>query len=175
MRKNISLILSFLLIFLSVYPSFVFSQYQTVDPKSLAQLSYEDAIKMREKGQLLEAERLIYESLDEFPESRDYQFELSNIYAAYHDGLIKTKKKLEAEQMLWKVVRVLETTVMLDPSFIPAQYNLAVVYKRLAEYERARERMRKVIQQAKEQGQASVEFNALLQMGAIYQEQGFFL
>lgn len=146
----------------------------TATPEDYAQSSYEQAIRLRGEGQLIEAERLIHEALSEFPENQYYQFELSNVYAAKHDVLQRRRRNSEAREMLRAVAVALEQAVMLDESYVPAQYNLGVVYKRLGEYERAREKMRSLIAYAESSGQPNVVVNAWLQIGSIYEEQGFF-
>lgn len=146
----------------------------TASPEDYAAASYQQAMRLRSEGRLIEAERLIHEALSEFPENQYYQFELSNVYAAKHDELQRKRRYSEARKMLQAVAIALEQAVMLDESYVPAQYNLAVTYKRLGEYERAREKMRTLLAYAAENDMPGVSMNAWLQIGSIYEEQGFF-
>lgn len=136
--------------------------------------AYQKAVELREAGRLDEAESILSDALHLKPESAGYHFELANIYAARHD-LTRTKKETdETRGMLDRVARELEQAVMLDPSFVPAKFNLGVTYKRLARYEKAREILREVADEAHGRNDPGVEFSAVMQLGAAYEEQGFY-
>lgn len=139
-----------------------------------AEEAYRKALELRAAGRLTEAEGLFTEALHKNPQNAAYHFELANLYAAKHDEFRSTKAGSQAGFMLERVASELEQTVMLDPSFLPAKFNLGVVYKRLGRFERAREVLREVMEEAKRRGESGVEFNTLMQIGAAYEEQGFY-
>jgi len=138
-----------------------------------AETAYQKALDLRAAGKLVEAESVLNEALHLNPENPAYHFELANIYAMYHDQM-QSGKADGSNRLLERVAYEFEQTIMLDPSFLPAKYNLGVTYKRLGRFERAREVLREVCEDARARGEGPTEFNALMQVGATYEEQGFF-
>jgi len=145
-------------------------------PSEGAREAFQNAVRLREQGKLLEAERQLVKALGQNPAHAYYQFELANLYAARHDRYRETELKEKAQRMLEKTARALEQAAMLDPEFLPAQYNLAVAYKRLGRYETARERFRQIMEKNPnaDPEQDYTRRNCLMQIGATYEEQGFF-
>lgn len=136
--------------------------------------AYSKAMALRAAGKLPEAESILNEALHLNPENPAYHFELANIYALYHDQMQSGKSGGGSNRLLERVAFELEQTIMLDPSFLPAKYNLGVTYKRLGRFERAREIFRDVGEDARLRQEPGTEFNALMQVGSTYEEQGFY-
>jgi len=123
---------------------------------------------LKDNGQLTEAEGQIKKALELEPANPDYHFELANVYAMRHDARIKSSRSDSADPILEQIARELEQAVMLRPDFLPAHYNLGVVYKKQGRYEKAREAFRSVLALNPKQ------LAARMQTGVTYEEQGFF-
>ena len=130
--------------------------------------AFEEAVGLKNNGQLLEAEKKFKEALQLEPANPDYHFELANVYAARFDILRKSRAEEKTKEMLALASDQLSQTVMLRPEHIPAHYNLGVLYKRAGRFEEAREQFKKVL------ALDPNSVNAIMQIGAVYEEQGFF-
>lgn len=133
-----------------------------------AAFHFDEGMKFKAAGQLDQAEENFQTATQMDPLKPEYHFELSNIYAMRYDRLQTAEADITVEGMLRSCMRELEQTLRLEPNFVPAIYNLGVVYKNLGEQERAREQFRKVLQKDPQQ------VNAFLQIGDTYATQGFF-
>ena len=122
---------------------------------------------MRE-GTLDESEEQFKEAIQLEPMNPEYHFELANLYALRHDELWNMKDDAGAFEKLRASARELEQAVMAKPGFLPAHFNLGVVYKKLAQYENARLQFKEVLKLDPSQTPA------MLQIGATYEEQGFY-
>lgn len=131
------------------------------------QAFYEEGLRFKNEGNLAEAERSFAKALELAPSNHESHFELANVYAERYDRLGSSKKASSAELLL-SAARELEQTVMLQPDFLAAHYNLGIVYKRLGRFEEAREEFKRVL----ELDPRSI--NAQMQIGSVYEEQGFF-
>ncbi len=138
-----------------------------------SQEAFQEAMVLKAEGRLVEAEGKLAEALQSEPGNPAYHFELANLYALQHDAYQEISRDRSAA-LLGRVAHELDQTLMLDPDFLPAQYNLAVTYKRLGEYERAREELRRLISKAEKKDDLGMKRNAVMQIGLVYQEQGFF-
>lgn len=137
------------------------------------QEAFQEAMVLKAEGRLVEAEGKLAEALQSEPGNPAYHFELANLYALQHDAYQEISRD-RSGALLGRVAHELDQTLMLDPDFLPAQYNLAVTYKRLGEYERAREELRRLITKAEKKNDLAMKRNAVMQIGLVYQEQGFF-
>lgn len=144
---------------------------QTTPP---AEIMVDRAVQLREQGQLQASEQVLVQALQEAPENAALHFEMANLYALYHDQYAGIRQNEKARVMLERAASELEHAVMLDPSSLPARYNLGVTHKRLGNYEKAREILRGVQEIAAQKGEPGVKFSTLMQIGSIYEEQGFF-
>ncbi len=136
--------------------------------------AYQEALALKNEGRLDEAEAKLKDAIQLDPGNPAYHFELANLYVAAHDASQNSSSAAQSRMLLENVARELDQTLMLDPHFLPAQFNLAITYKRLGYYERARDELRRVMEKADALGDANLKRNAMLQMGSVYEEQGFF-
>lgn len=126
---------------------------------------------------LEESRRLLVSALAFDPGNADYHFELSRVYGALYDESVPSqgKKKVGETKFLDMSQGQLEQVLMIRPNDLPAHYNLGVIYKRRGKMELARSAFQRVIQLAqKESLPSNVPASAWLQIGAVYEEQGFF-
>ena len=121
-----------------------------------------------QEGTLDESEEQFKEAIQLEPMNSEYRFELANLYAMRHDELWNMKDGAGALEKLKASKRELEQAVMTKPDFLPAHFNLGVVYKKLAQYENARAQFKEVLKLDLSQTPA------MLQIGATYEEQGFY-
>ncbi len=149
------------------------SETLSYDNMTPAQI-YQEALSLKNEGRLEEAEAKLNDAIQLDPGNPAYHFELANLYVAVHDTALNSISSEQSRQLMERVARELDQTLMLDPNFLPAQFNLAVAYKRLGYYERARDELRKVMEKADAAGDLNLKKNAMLQMGSVYEEQGFF-
>ena len=128
----------------------------------------ENAVRLRESGQIEKAEIEIKKALDFDPANFACRFELANIYAAQYDRMKSGGDENQSKERLEAASRELEQALMLQPGHLPARFNLGVVYKKQGRFEEARRHFREVMKLD------SNQINALMQIGATYEEQGFF-
>lgn len=149
---------------------FYFSNLAAAEtPAAVAgQEAFQEAMRLRGNGLLLEAENKMLEALQVNPGNPDFHFELANIYAARYDQWSKTPFHPAAQDLLNQAVHQLEQAVMIRPDNIPALFNLGIVYKKRAEYENARAQFQKVLELDPQ------SIASWMQIGAIYESQGFF-
>jgi tetratricopeptide (TPR) repeat protein len=131
------------------------------------QLAFQRGLELSREGRLDEAESQFKRALEENPSNADYHFELANVYAVQHDASLKSREPERAKNFMESAARELEQAVMIRPDFIPAHFNLGVVYKKLGKYEKARAEFKDVIRLNPQ------SIPAMLQIGEIYEEQGF--
>lgn len=150
----------FLIFNLTLFPSQAQARIQSP--------TFQEAMRLRAEGRLEEAERYLLRALEESPRDPDYHFELANLYAAHYDEWQDQPGHPEAQYFLKNAAHEFEQAVMLRPDFIPALFNLGVIYKKQSRFELAREKFRQVL----ENDPQSVQ--AWMQIGSTYEEQGFF-
>jgi tetratricopeptide (TPR) repeat protein len=121
--------------------------------EDVAQIHFFHALKAKEEGDYLEAERLFRRAVNLEPQNPDYHFELGNLYIE--------RKYLELAR------REFEQAVMIAPHHLAAHFNLGLVYRDRGLMSEARDEFRKVL----ELDPANTK--AQLQIGYTYQEQGF--
>lgn len=133
-------------------------------------------LRFDSQEQLEESRRLLVSALAFDPGNADYHFELSRVYGALYDESIPEGKKKTGETRLLDMSQgQLEQVLMIRPNDIPAHYNLGVIYKRRSKMELARTAFQRVIQLAqKDSAPSNVTASAWLQIGTVYEEQGFF-
>lgn len=119
-----------------------------------AQIYFYHALKSKQEGRPLMAERLFRKALDLEPQNPDFHFELGNLY-------------IERENITGARMQ-LEQTVMISPDHQPAHYNLGLVYRELGLMGEARDEFEKVLELD------PAHIKAQLQIGYTYQEEGFF-
>ncbi|MDP3920293.1 MAG: tetratricopeptide repeat protein [Candidatus Omnitrophota bacterium] len=156
---------AFLLFFLSpLLNPFAFS----AEPQLTDTIAYDRAIQLKAEGQFLESERMFYRAIELKPDNPYYHFELSNLYALRYDLLKQPSLDADGKQLMESSARELEQASMMHPSFLEAHYNLGVVYRRLGEFEKAREEFKQVLVLD------PTLAGPYMQMGEIYETQGFF-
>ena len=124
-------------------------------------------------AELFSLERELQQSLGKDPGNADLEYRLSNVYATLFDRT-RTQKGRQSTDWLMKSRDALEKTLMIRPNDKVAHYNLGVVNKRLGKMERAREELKKAIRLCDPQRDVYLMCSSWLQIGAIYEEQGFF-
>lgn len=118
-----------------------------------ARIHFAHALKAKEEGDLLEAERLLRKAIDLESHHADPHFELGNLLIL-KDGLREAQREFEQ-------------AIMIDPRHLASHYNLGLVDRELALMSEAREEFRQVLEIDPQQIQAQ------LQIGYTYQEEGF--
>lgn len=136
--------------------------------ESAPQQAFQKGLELRNEGRYEEAESQFKRALEEEPSNADYHFELANLYAVEYDGALHEKENLRGRQFLESSARELEQALMIRQDFIPAEFNLGVVYKKLARYEDARCLFKQVLQSDPN------SFQAMHQVAETYELQGFF-
>ncbi len=148
------------------------SSFEKMDPRAvLSELKFDNEEDLEESRRTLES------SLAFDPGNPDYHFELSRVYGALYDNSVRKDKKNPNAIFLSRSENELEQVLMIRPNDIPAHYNLGVIYKRRARTEKAREEFQRVLQFAKIEENhvaSTVVVSAWMQIGATYEDQGFF-
>lgn len=129
---------------------------------------FEQAMALSKEDKLLEAESFLLKALEKEPGNPDYHFELANLYAAHYDRLNQSRKDDKAQTFLELSANELEQTIMIKPDFVAAHFNLGVIYKKQKNFEKAREKFRKVLEMEPRSAEAWT------QIGMTYEDQGFF-
>ncbi|MBI4115253.1 MAG: tetratricopeptide repeat protein [Candidatus Omnitrophica bacterium] len=118
-----------------------------------AHVYFFQALKYKEEGRILAAERLFRRAIELEPENADFHFELGNLYVERNN---LPGAKIEYGQ-----------ATMITPNHIAAHYNLGLVYRELGEMGEARSEFRRVL----EIDPSNVK--AQLQIGYTYAAEGF--
>jgi tetratricopeptide (TPR) repeat protein len=123
--------------------------------------------------ELVGMERELKAKLGMEPGNADLYYRLSAVYATLFD---RTRKQKGNQSVEWLVKSrdALEKVLMMRPEDKVAHYNLGVVYKRLGQMERSREELRKAIRLCDPSEDAYLLCACWLQIGSVYEEQGFF-
>ncbi len=132
-----------------------------------AELYHREASRAFEENRLDDAEGLLKKAVEIDPKNYQYHFELSHLYAARFD---KTQKPSDpiARASYERAIQELKETQVLKKDFIPAFYNLGILYKNLERYEEARMEFRRVLDLDPK------EVKAYLGIGETYERQGFY-
>ena len=131
-------------------------------------------LKYDTQEDLEESRRSLQNALAFDPGNPDYHFELSRVYGALYDDSVRGKLPGDP-QLLNLSQNELEQVLMIRPEDIPAHYNLGVIYKRRKKMEHAREEFYRVLKLSDQSQSASpVAVSAWMQIGATYEDQGFF-
>lgn len=128
---------------------------------------------MKTDVELVGMERELKAKLGLEPGNAELYYQLSTVYATLFDRT-RTQKGNQSFEWLVKSRDALEKVLMIRPGDRVAHYNLGVVYKRLGQMERAREELRKAILLCGPEQDAYLMCASWLQIGAVYEEQGFF-
>lgn len=123
--------------------------------------------------ELVGMERELKGRLEKDPGNADLHYRLSAVYATLFDRT-RTQKGKQSQEWIVKSRDALEKVLMIRPEDKVAHYNLGVVYKRLGQMERAREELKKAIRLCDPQEDAYLISASWLQIGSVYEEQGFF-
>ena len=119
-----------------------------------AQVYFFHALKSKEEGRILTAERLLRKAIEIEPENPDFHFELGNLYIERND--------LQAARL------ELEQAAMIAPRHLAAHYNLGLVYRELGLMGEARDQFRRLLDLDPN------NVKAQLQIGYTYQKEKFF-
>lgn len=122
--------------------------------ENTANIYFLQALKSKQEGRLLVAERLLKKAIEFEPGQADYHFELGSLCIERGDLV---GARLELEQ-----------AVTLEPNHLPAHYNLGLVYRELGMMSEARSQFRRVLEIDPQNAKAQ------LQIGFTYQAEGFF-
>ena len=133
-----------------------------------AQFDFEEGLRFLQAGRLEEAEVKIKKALEFEADNPQYHFELANVYALRYDDALEDRDNVLARMILNGARRELEQALSIHPDFIPAQYNLGVIYKKQGRFVDSREAFKKVLEMD------SNQVGAWMQIGATYEEQGFY-
>lgn len=157
---------TFLLI-LFLIPTTIYADSPAI-PVKPGEADYQKAMIAVQNGDLRDAEEHLREAVLAEPNNPQYHFELANLYAVYHDDYKNQGDDAGAQYKMQQAAAELEQAVMIHPDFLPAHFNLGVVYKNLQRYENAREQFKEVLRlDPSQQG-------AMLQIGQTYEAQGFY-
>lgn len=149
-----------------------YENHEPEDPMGVRNLLGED-LSEKTDAELLGMERELHRELSKDPGNADLYYRISNVYATLFDRT-RTKKGRQYQEWLMKSRDALEKTLMIRPQDKVAHYNLGVVYKRQGKMERAREELRKTISLCDPEEDAYLICSSWLQIGSVYEEQGFF-
>lgn len=132
-----------------------------------------DELSSKTDAELIGMERELQAELGREPGNADLLYRLSTVYATLFD---RTRKQKGGQSLEWltRSRDALEKTLMIRPKDKVAHYNLGIVYKRLGQMERAREELKKAIRLSDPEQDAYLICSCWLQIGAVYEEQGFF-
>lgn len=130
--------------------------------------AYQKAQAFVSEGDLESAEESFREALTVEPMNAEYHFELANLYAQQHDESESVGDSLGAERKMQQAADELERAVMVKPDFLPARFNLGVVYKKLGKFEQARKEFQEVLRMDASQ------VGARMQIASTYEAQGFY-
>ena len=151
-----------LLLFLNITPVFAQDSGQ-------AQLLYQEGMRAMQENDMKQAEEYLKQASSLDPSNFQYHFELSNIYALRYDQAQQGKGgDFYGREALLAALGQLQQTIMLKPDYVPAHFNMGILYKNHDEFERARECFKKVIRLTPQ------DTRAYLQVGETYERQGFF-
>ena len=171
--KSVPLFCSILLAMtLGVFPGHAYENSEPEDSMGVKSVLGED-LSEKTDGELLGMERELHRELSKDPGNADLYYRISNVYATLFDRT-RTKKGGQYQEWLMKSRDALEKTLMIRPQDKVAHYNLGVVYKRQGQMERAREELRKTISLCDPEEDAYLICTSWLQIGSVYEEQGFF-
>ncbi len=135
--------------------------------------SIHEDLSRKTDAELIGMERELKAKLGLEPGNADLYYRLSTVYVTLFDRT-RTQKGKQYLEWLVKSRDALEKVLMIRPEDKVAHYNLGVVYKRLAQMERAREELRKAIRLCDPDEDVYLLCASWLQIGLVYEEQGFF-
>ena len=118
-----------------------------------ARIHFLHAMKSKQEGDLLEAERLLQRAINLEPQNPDLYFELGNLHIE--------RDRLESARL------ELGQAVMIAPSHLAAHFNLGLVNRGLGRMSEARDEFRRVLELDPRNTRAR------LQIGYTYQAEGF--
>ncbi len=153
-------------------PAYAYEDGEPEDPMAVRDPMGENFSEKTDR-ELYHIEREIQKELGKDPDNADLYYRLSAVYATLFDRT-RTQKGKQYLEWLVKSRDALEKVLMIRPENKVAHYNLGVVYKRLGQMERAREELRKAIRLCDPDQDAYLVAAAWLQIGSVYEEQGFF-
>ncbi|MFZ5803135.1 MAG: tetratricopeptide repeat protein [Candidatus Omnitrophota bacterium] len=136
--------------------------------ESVAEEKIQEGVQLRDQGKFAEAEAYFLRAIEKEPTLGVYHFELASVYAAQQGLWRQYPDHPRAKRLLAQSEDQLLQAITLDPTFLPAHYNLGIIQKNRGLYEEARASFKKVI----ELNPRSIW--AWMQIGEIYETQGFF-
>jgi tetratricopeptide (TPR) repeat protein len=175
MKNGIRRLLLFFLMlpvfYFAASPARAYENEESEDPMA-ARDSVREDLSGKTDAELIGIERELQAKLGLEPGNADLYYRLSTVYATLFDRTRAQKGKQYLEWLV-KSRDALERVLMIRPEDKIAHYNLGVVYKRLAQMERAREELRKTIRLCDPDADTYLLCASWLQIGAVYEEQGF--
>ena len=175
--KNVTKRVLFYFFILSAFhfvlpPAYAYENEEPEDPKAVRDSIGED-LSGKTDVELIGMEREFRAKLGLEPGNADLYYRLSTVYATLFD---RTRKQKGNQSLEWLVKSrdALEKVLMIRSEDKIAHYNLGVVYKRLAQMERAREELKKAIRLCDPKKDTYLLCASWLQIGSVYEEQGFF-
>ena len=173
--NNKRVLLSFFIL-LAVHPVLpLIHAYENTEPEDLTAVrdTMGEDLSGKTDAELIGMERELRAKLGREPGNADLYYRLSTVYATLFDRT-RTQKGSQYLEWIVKSRDALEKVLMIRPDDKVAHYNLGVVYKRLAQMERAREELKKAIRLCDTEQDAHLLCASWLQIGSVYEEQGFF-
>ncbi len=164
--------LTILVLCFSISPVHAYDADAAEDPTKMKDSIGED-LSDKTDAELFGMERELHRELGKDPGNADLYYRISNVYATLFDRT-RTQKGGQYQEWLMKSRDALEKTLMIRSQDKVAHYNLGVVYKRQGQMERAREELRKAIRLCDPEKDAYLICSSWLQIGSVYEEQGFF-
>lgn len=171
--KHVLFYFFILLAFHSALPSaYTYENEEPEDPMAVRD-SISEGLSGKTDMELIGMERELKAKLGMEPGNADLYYRLSTVYATLFDRT-RTQKGNQSLEWLVKSRDALEKVLMIRSEDKVAHYNLGVVYKRLAQMERAREELKKAIRLCDPEQDTYLLCASWLQIGSVYEEQGFF-
>ncbi|MFA5168292.1 MAG: tetratricopeptide repeat protein [Candidatus Omnitrophota bacterium] len=151
---------------------YAYENEEPEDPMAVRD-SISEGLSGKTDVELIGMERELKAKLGMEPGNADLYYRLSTVYATLFDRT-RTQKGNQSLEWLVKSRDALEKVLMIRSEDKVAHYNLGVVYKRLAQMERAREELKKAIRLCDPEQDTYLLCASWLQIGSVYEEQGFF-
>ncbi|MFA5159015.1 MAG: tetratricopeptide repeat protein [Candidatus Omnitrophota bacterium] len=171
-KRSLFYFLILLAFHFALLPAYAYENEEPEDPSDVRG-SIGENLSGKTDVELVGMERELKARLGMEPGNADLYYRLSTVYATLFDRT-RTQKGKQSLEWLVKSRDALEKVLMIRSEDKVAHYNLGVVYKRLAQMERAREELKKAIRLCDPEQDTYLLCASWLQIGSVYEEQGFF-